>query len=367
MQEKEYKWYKPEIEVEGNQELQSVINQVIKLIEANLKNGSIFTDFISGDISKKPDLLDRNVLLLLLTGFPQELVRKYLKRTIREKLRSVIPKYPESFGSGPLFYPEIVCREDDAQSVSHLLDEDLHIFIKASEAFLVYHNYTSDPDLFMSDGFNILLLLSRFWSSYLSNSENQGDIKIKNVHQSEIQLTAVEILRLTLQAIGYLKAESSWLYEDLREQNKFSELKETSCWKKIIQKERSQKGRRVTTQYYFDVPTSGFVENELNGYIRMHLPSVIDGSADLSMLSKILIEVLFECLGFSVSDNHLSIKPQMPEGWKKCKACIHFRNLVVEVLILPSKLELKNLTNKTMVVKVNGFEVSLAGYEKEIF
>lgn len=361
MQEKLDSWYRPYFQINGNTRAQNFINRFTELLDKNFANILPNQGIHLEKGNKYPDLLNPYVLLLMLASFPQVQVRTLLKRQVKYIMGEINQKFPEGIASGPLFYPEIVCNDEVLAEAELVENEDFHSIKRVSEAVLIYNHYAADPDFLTSEGFNTQLFLSRFWASVLSSQKTISEWVKMGISLPELHVIASETLQLTLNFINSLKRDNSWMYEDLREHNKFSELKETACWKKIIQESATIKMENPGISDMLIIPQKRFIENELPEVISNYFSFVNDGTADLNLLCEIYVKVIFQCFGITISDHFVCLKPKLPAGWEKCKVRLHFRNKTIEAELSSAEISLKNLSPEALSVKLNELLVSIPG------
>lgn len=368
---KNINWHNHRIVAVGSPHLQSFINSVTYLIGQQQLTG-FPSPLVKPDGDKiPPNILTADKLLFFLITNPQDQLRKYLKRRMKEMLHFTNQNLPAGITSGPVFYPETTGITVTTEEKYLIRNDYVEYIIKLSEAVLLYKAYTDDPDFLTSDSFNLLLQVSRFWASFFSNQKNSAHWLTEKGSLEHLEKIAAETLQFTIDFIGYLKTESSWLYEDIREQNKFSEIKETNCWKKIILKERTGKGEiydftsfpdiknKLSNKEYF----SDYLHNLAKQYKYEKKELIIDEDT----LSSIWLNIVYRCYGLIISEKKLKFMPSLPSGWKFCSLVIHYRNSVLELEITSEKMKVTNLLSIPVDIKILDKEIRIAGLSKEMF
>ncbi|MDX1283996.1 MAG: family 65 glycosyl hydrolase domain-containing protein, partial [Draconibacterium sp.] len=151
------------------------------------------------------------------------------------------------FNYGAALYPMVTINGEECHNEWEITFEEIHRNGAIAYAIYDYINYTGDKEYLAPYGFEVLLAISRFWSQRVNWSEakqkyvmlgvtgpNEYENNVNNnFHTNYI---AVWTLKYTLEAVGYLKKEFPYLYEELVRKWKFNELKETQRWSDIIEK-----------------------------------------------------------------------------------------------------------------------------------
>ena len=151
------------------------------------------------------------------------------------------------FKNGAALYPMVTINGEECHNEWEITFEEIHRNGAIAYAIYNYINYTGDRQYLAPYGFEVLLGISRFWAQRVNWSEarqayvmlgvtgpNEYENNVNNnFHTNKM---AVWTLKYTLEAHDYIKREHPYLYAELIEKWKFSELKETALWKKIIEK-----------------------------------------------------------------------------------------------------------------------------------
>jgi hypothetical protein len=368
--DKNITWKNPGIVVEGSPPLQAFLSGVNKLIGQQYSIVLPSPQTVEEAGILHPAFLTTDKLLFLLINYPQPQVRKLLKRYIKEILHITNQNLPAGIHSGPAFYPEIADNNVSSELDYPLRNEDVESILKISETVLFYNAYTGDPDFLTSDSFNMVLRVSRFWASFLSNPKTSELWLAEKGSLAYLQIIAAETLKFALEFIGYLKAESSWLYEDLREQNKFSEIKETSSWKKIIHKEGAGKVNKYDFASFPEINNKLVPENDFSDYIRnlanQYMSENEEFIMDENTLSSIWLNIIYHCFGLSISEKILKLVPSLPVDWRLCKLVIHYRKSVLELEITSEKMKVTNLSANPVDIKVLDRKIRVPGLSKEM-
>lgn len=349
-------WHNTGIDLEGFSDLQSYADIINKLIRQQYALDLPFPSTLAeGDLPDPVPLTTDKLLFLLLT-YPQFQVRSYLINYIKEILLIKNRDLPDSINCGPVFYPENSQLARKSVVDYPLTNDEAESILNISELILLYYLYTRDSDFLTSECFNILLRVCRFWAIIINNPKNSELWPAEKISREHIQKIASETLRLTIEIIGYLKAESSWLYEDLREQNKFSEIKETTIWKKIIQKASSVSGDLFDITSLKDIskklgnkkdfPHSMY--NQANQYLSGKNESI----GDENSLSSVWLNIVFQCFGFSISDKKLRLTPTLPADWKFCRFVFHYRNSMLRLEASSATFKATNLSSNPVDIMV---------------
>jgi len=151
------------------------------------------------------------------------------------------------FNNGAALYPMVTINGEECHNEWEITFEEIHRNGAIAYAIYNYINYTGDKEYLASQGFEVLLGISRFWSQRVNWSEEKQKFVMlgvtgpneyennvnNNFHTSYM---AVWTLKYTIEVIDYLKKEFPYLYEEMIPKWKFNEIKETSRWQEIIDK-----------------------------------------------------------------------------------------------------------------------------------
>ncbi len=178
---------------------------------------------------------------------PQQVARNLLLYRHKHLQKAIENAAKLGFNNGAALYPMVTINGEECHNEWEITFEEIHRNGAIAYAICNYINYTGDKDYLAPYGFEVLLALSRFWSQRVNWSEvkkawvilgvtgpNEYENNVNNnFHTNRM---AVWTLKYTLDAIGYLKKEHAYLFEELVQKWKFNELEETARWKDIIRK-----------------------------------------------------------------------------------------------------------------------------------
>lgn len=363
-------WHKSRIVVGDNPLMQSFFNSVTELIGQKHSPGLPSSSAVAMEEIVLPQILTSDKLLFFLLNYPQAQVRSLLKRNIKEILHLLNQNLPAGIICSPLFYPEITGNSGTSEEEYQIRNFDTESMLKLSEAILLYNAYTDDHDFLTSDSFNMLLKISRFWASFLNNTYSSSLWLAEKKSLDHLKIIAAETLQFTLDFMGYLKAESSWLYEDLREQNKFSEIKETTFWKKIILKERSDIEKTNDLTSFSDIKNKLVKRNDFTDYIYnlAHQDTTKPNGLiiDNNILSSLWLNIVFHCYNLNIIEKKLTLTPSLPIDWELCSLVLHYRNSYFEVESTIEKIKVTNLSAIPVDIIISGEEIRVSGFSKQI-
>jgi hypothetical protein len=354
-------WQNHETLIRCNSETENTIQSVIRELKTLLPSELIPHNKAGagrGTGQKSdPDILDSQILLLLMLGYPPADVRGYLLKKMKQTLNSTIKNLPEGIHTKPDFYPGTLTDNPAEKSPGKINIRDIELLLAISESLLLYNLFTEDKEYLLSGGFDHQLILSRVWASWLRNMPFLDAIKAETTDFQQVIETAVRILQMTLGNITYLKSENSWMYEDYRENHRFSEIKETAAWKEIIRNNdfsatdswaslmirMKMDSSRPDGKSHFPV----FFTDTASGVINYH-------NTQLKDLAYLWNSTLINCLGLSLKNRLPVLQPVLPEGWSSFCFQFHLRNTIMEVEADRQKYIIHNRTaNKVNIILNN--------------
>ncbi len=176
---------------------------------------------------------------------PQHVARNLLLYRHKHLQKAIENAEKLGFTNGAALYPMVTVNGEECHNEWEITFEEIHRNGAIAYAIRNYINYTGDRGYLAPYGFEVLLALSRFWSQRVNWSEakkawvilgvtgpNEYENNVNNnFHTNRM---AVWTLQYTLEAIGYLKKEHAYLFEELVQKWKFNELEETARWKDIV-------------------------------------------------------------------------------------------------------------------------------------
>lgn len=150
------------------------------------------------------------------------------------------------FSQGAALYPMVTMNGEECHNEWEITFEEIHRNGAIAFAIFDYIRYTDDREYLASNGFDVLLAISRFWAQRVNWSEerqkyvmlgvtgpNEYENNVSNnFHTNRI---AKWTLNYTLEVIEYLKEKHLSQYNLLKEKWRFNEEIETDLWLKIIQ------------------------------------------------------------------------------------------------------------------------------------
>jgi maltose phosphorylase len=186
-------------------------------------------------------------LPFFLSTAPQEVSRNLLIYRHKHLPKAIENAEKLGFNNCAALYPMVTINGEECHNEWEITFEEIHRNGAIAYAIYNYINYTGDKEYLAPYGFEVLLGISRFWSQRINWSEakqkyvmlgvtgpNEYENNINNnFHTSYI---AVWTLKYTLEVIDYLKINFPYLYDELKQKWKFTELSETARWKDIIEK-----------------------------------------------------------------------------------------------------------------------------------
>lgn len=176
---------------------------------------------------------------------PQHVARNLLLYRHKHLQKAIENAEKLGFTNGAALYPMVTVNGEECHNEWEITFEEIHRNGAIAYAIWNYINYTGDREYLAPYGFEVLLALSRFWSRRVNWSEakkawvilgvtgpNEYENNVNNnFHTNRM---AAWTLQYTLEAIGYLKKEHAYLFEELVQKWKFNELEETARWKDIV-------------------------------------------------------------------------------------------------------------------------------------
>lgn len=178
---------------------------------------------------------------------PQKVSRNLLMYRYKHLQKAIENAENLGFVDGAALYPMVTINGEECHNEWEITFEEIHRNGAIAYAIYNYINYTGDKQYLAPYGFEVLLGMSRFWAQRVNWSKakkayvilgvtgpNEYENNVNNnFHTNNM---AVWTLKYTLEVIDYIKKEHPYLFEELVEKWKFSEVKETTKWKDIIEK-----------------------------------------------------------------------------------------------------------------------------------
>ncbi len=200
-----------------------------------------------------------------LSTAPIEVSRKLLLYRHRHLTKAIENAEKLGFNSGAALYPMVTINGEECHNEWEITFEEIHRNGAIAYAIFNYVNYTGDNDYLAPYGFEVLLAISRFWSQRVNwSAEKQKYVMLgvtgPNEYENNINnnfhtnYMAVWTLKYTLEVIDFLQKEYPFLYGELVNKWKFSELKETYRWKEIIE------------NMYFPIDSTGMIYLQQDGF-----------------------------------------------------------------------------------------------------
>ena len=344
-------WQIPEIGVGENKILQLFLNFIFENLGAHLKE---YAGKLASSTGQNERLFvntgfpGEKELFLFMTCLPQLHVRKYLMAKVNKLFKDSEYFSDDDVGSNPPFYPQILYH--DQSHFAHISDKSIDEILSVSRAINLYYRYSADYEYFMSEGFTTQLMLSRFWSAFLDQRNsilNPAFIKDINV---EAENTALETLLCTMELIGILKSEFSWIYEDLRERNKFSEIKEVASWRKWISADEEKSGNSKDTgaEKSFGIERPGGIKliEKLTLEAENFQKGSLGKATDLTYLSTVWTDLILSLTGIDLRDDRLFFNPYLPEKWKFFSFNLQFRDKVLSISLKPGEMQVSETPSR---------------------
>ncbi len=182
-----------------------------------------------------------------LSTAPQEVSRNLLVYRHKHLHKAIENAQKLGFNGSAALYPMVTINGEECHNEWEITFEEIHRNGAIAFAIYNYINYTGDKEYLAPYGFEVLLGISRFWSQRINWSKakqkyvmlgvtgpNEYENNVNNnFHTNYI---AVWTLKYTLEVIDYLKINFPYLFDELKQKWKFTELLETARWKDIIEK-----------------------------------------------------------------------------------------------------------------------------------
>ncbi|MEI6677742.1 MAG: family 65 glycosyl hydrolase domain-containing protein [Mariniphaga sp.] len=185
-------------------------------------------------------------LAFYLATAPQRVSRNLLIYRHKHLIKAIENATSLGFSQGAALYPMVTMNGEECHNEWEITFEEIHRNGAIAFAIFDYIRYTDDWEYLASNGFDVLLAISRFWAQRVSwSDERQKYVMLgvtgpneyennvsNNFHTNRI---AKWTLNYTLKAIEYLKEKHLPQYNLLKEKWRFNEEIETDLWLKIIQ------------------------------------------------------------------------------------------------------------------------------------
>ncbi len=316
------------------------LNQSLKSTVGDNSGKSQLLDELSYPIPI-PGLLQGKALIFLLANLPEEEIGELLYMKIQEFLEQKNKHQQSVFNETPTFYPENKPVAKVSEEHRKIIDNEMEMMGAISQSLLLFHHYTANLEFISSRTFEIHLAISRFWASLLS-----GWFKVKNLpfepgeKNSSFCSLASRFLELSLRIITYMKAENAWTYKDLKEKNRFSELRETAVWKEFITAESRKSCSKTGKQ-------DSALDNE------------VVNQANQNEHAEHWFGFLSNVAGFEVTEKGLSLLPVLPEKWVSWSMKLHFRKAVIDMGFTERNFHVSNISEQPINLNVFGKELTL--------
>jgi maltose phosphorylase len=185
-------------------------------------------------------------LAFYLATAPQSVSRNLLIYRHKHLIKAIENAASLGFSQGAALYPMVTMNGEECHNEWEITFEEIHRNGAIAFAIFDYIRYTDDREYLASNGFDVLLAISRFWAQRVNWSEerqkyvmlgvtgpNEYENNVSNnFHTNRI---AKWTLNYTLEVIEYLKEKHLSQYNLLKEKWRFNEEIETDLWLKIIQ------------------------------------------------------------------------------------------------------------------------------------
>jgi maltose phosphorylase len=166
----------------------------------------------------------------------------------RYKQLSKVIENAEKLGfiDGAALFPMVTMNGEECHNEWEITFEEIHRNGAIAYAMFNYIKHTGDDDYLVQCGLEILIALSRFWSQRISFSEHKKKYVMlgvtgPNEYENNVNNNwytnklAAWTLQKTIETIRFVKEKNKVLFDELTEQLKFKEEKETEQWKNIIE------------------------------------------------------------------------------------------------------------------------------------
>ncbi|MFW6246035.1 MAG: family 65 glycosyl hydrolase domain-containing protein, partial [Tangfeifania sp.] len=185
-------------------------------------------------------------LPFFLSTAPPEVAKNLLLYRHKHLDKAIENAQKLGFNHYAALYPMVTINGEECHNEWEITFEEIHRNGAIAYAIFNYINYTGDKEYLAPYGFEVLLAISRFWRQRVNwSAEKEKYVMLgvtgPNEYENNINnnfhtsYMAVWTLKYTLEVIDFLKKEFPFLFEELVKKWKFSEISETTAWKKIIE------------------------------------------------------------------------------------------------------------------------------------
>lgn len=185
-------------------------------------------------------------LAFYLATAPQSVSRNLLIYRHKHLIKAIENATSLGFSQGAALYPMVTMNGEECHNEWEITFEEIHRNGAIAFAIFDYIRYTDDWEYLASNGFDVLLAISRFWAQRVNwSAERQKFVMLgvtgpneyennvsNNFHTNRI---AKWTLNYTLKVIEYLKEKHLPQYNLLKEKWHFDEEIETDLWSEIVQ------------------------------------------------------------------------------------------------------------------------------------
>ncbi len=186
-------------------------------------------------------------LPFFLATAPQKVSRNLLIYRHKHLDKAIENAKKLGFKGGAALFPMVTINGEECHNEWEITFEEIHRNGAIAYGIYNYINYTGDKEYLAPYGLEVLLAISRFWSQRVNWSEDKQayvmlGVTGPNEYENNVNnnfhtnTMAVWTLKYTLESIEYVKKEFPYLYEELVQKWRFSEIMETSRWNDIIDK-----------------------------------------------------------------------------------------------------------------------------------
>ena len=149
------------------------------------------------------------------------------------------------FTNGAALYPMVTMNGEECHNEWEITFEEIHRNGAIAFAIYDYIRYTGDAGYLSAYGLEVLVGIARFWAQRVNFSEDKKQYVMlgvtgpneyeNNVNNNWYTSTiATWSMKYTMEAIAYVKAHESGVYQEVVNRLKFAESEETSKWKDIV-------------------------------------------------------------------------------------------------------------------------------------
>lgn len=283
-----------------------------------------------------PDLLQGKALIVLLANLPEEEVGDLMYMKIQEFLDQKNKHNLSVFNETPSFYPDNKQASEITEEKRKFIDNEMDMMGIITQSIVLFHHYTGNLDYISSRTFEIHLAISRFWASLLTGWFKEKNLPFEPGERiSNLCSLASRFLELSLRIITYMKAENAWTYKDLKEKNRFSELRETAVWKEFITAESRKASSKNVKQ-----ETGLYIEALHQGKANKHADSWYNFMRYVA--------------GIEITEKGLYLLPVLPENFISWQMKLNFRKAILDLRMTEEHFNIKNVSVTPVTLTVIG-------------